>query len=149
MRFYYSRLIATLLTCSLALSLIPNLAKAQCFGFQDSSTASPQGSCGNNLWALAVTYNQGVRSEFGSYWAYGQCTGGYHNCSNNLVPNSFINAEEHFFDEGPTGYEEEEVRWTLDSWTVEYQSCNNGNPSDVEEFDINNPNEDTEIVECV
>jgi hypothetical protein len=75
-----------------------------------------------------------VEDELGEEYSYGACNGGYYNCNNIWVPYSHDNGGKIFNDDGSDGYSEF-VNWTLDDWTVSYESCNNGNPNDLQETD--------------
>lgn len=103
----------------------------------DVSTATPEGICGNNYWALTAD-DYGIYAEtFQCSMAYGACDGGYFACDNTYVQQSYIYGNEYFYDDGP-GSGGEYVSWTLDDWSVTYSSCNNGNSNDEVEHDQNN-----------
>ena len=133
-------LLSILLSYSLVtlLTLSPTQGQDGCT-VSDSSYVLDQGSCGNQEWDLGVDWGGGVRDPFETDWAYGACDGGYYDCDNTYVAQSYISAGESFRDDGPIGYEEEDVHWEMDSWTVSFTSCNNGNPQDEVEKATNTP----------
>ena len=135
-------LLVTLCCCLLTILLAPHYASGQNCFFTDSSEGSYQGSCGNKEWHLQVTSN-GVpyNYPYNPQYAYGTCTGGFYNCQDTYVQQGFIPGGEQFVDDGPTGYEEEEVHWRMDSWVAQFYSCKNGIQRDEYEVDSNYPND--------
>jgi hypothetical protein len=148
---YCFRLLIALIVCSLASLPVPHFAEANsCGNVEDGSSMAGSGNCGDTYWDLTAEWGGGVPAHYEDDWAYGACDGGYYNCSSVYVVPGQITASEHFYDDGPLGDEEEMVHWTLDSWTVSFASCNNGNPNDQQENISNDPSETPEFeVDCV
>lgn len=139
---------------SLTVSLPIRFVQAQegdCGEVVDDSSGEPQGNCGNVLFELAVSHNDGVRDVYGSETAYGACIGGYYNCSNVLTSPDVIEGTEDMSIDGLGELDESVyVSWVLTNWSVSFTSCNNGHPNDVKETSTDYPYETPEFeVWCV
>jgi hypothetical protein len=116
---------------------------------QDASELVDTDTCGSREYNLGVSYDGGVRAEYEDQWAYGACDGGYLNCDNQYVEQGYIRGGEYFHDDGPVGYGEEYVHWTLDDWIVTLQSCHNAYPSDETQTENDYPYDTSEFdVDC-
>jgi hypothetical protein len=145
MRYYYHRLLAALLACSI--TLLPlRFAQAQgeCYVSDDSFRES-ETTCGTSEWNLGVMYGGGVHETEDPYAdSYGACSGGYTNCTGIYQSQNVIQGNENFVDDGSDSFEQERVNWVLADWQVTFSSCNNSQHPTWEKQTINNYPFDTE-----